>query len=498
MAALQRAGVRSLLTSPPPRRQSSDEKQSQDGRDARSHRRVRRRSSSPLLLSSPHRSAHTSAEHEDPSTFLSTSVLAPTLLQPVLSPLDLLQSRTLRHTFRNPHIEALAKTTLDLGESEGDLMKSVGGFWAALEVDDSEGKHSVLTAGLSLARAADSAREREDRKKRKHDALATAEDVAEGEASARSADAIAAEEAKLRRRRRHRSRTSFSPTILGSAGAGGTAFTNGGENGAPLLAASSISLDELNPAYYKLEDLFITGQGLPIPVLPPGGEFGPEGDELGVAAGDPTAPTTNEMMPADRVERSEITQKASAKDSSTGGPEKEGDSTASTQSAANANGKATVLDEMTEQGVQPEAQQPMQVDGEGRTNGDVSAQEAEHEQQQQQIVLPPHSQREILLASLNCLHELAADSSEYLDRLNEVRGRLCEVRRKRDRVWRALRIWALDRLEEQQGSSVPADEEGENAQEIESVAEREAEKGRRSNGRSSNILQRSRADADGV
>lgn len=63
------------------------------------------------------------------------------------------------------------------------------------------------------------------------------------------------------------------------------------------------------------------------------------------------------------------------------------------------------------------------------------------------MLLPPSSQREIMLAALSCLSDLEADSREYATRLEELRGRLAAVGRKRGEVWRALRIWAVRRVE---------------------------------------------------
>ncbi|CBQ71873.1 conserved hypothetical protein [Sporisorium reilianum SRZ2] len=60
-------------------------------------------------------------------------------------------------------------------------------------------------------------------------------------------------------------------------------------------------------------------------------------------------------------------------------------------------------------------------------------------------LLPAPEQRSIVLAALECLHDLAADSREYVDRLEEVRSRLAAVKRRRAQVWNAVRQWALDK-----------------------------------------------------
>ncbi|CAO1625055.1 unnamed protein product [Parajaminaea phylloscopi] len=443
IAALQRAGVRSLLTSPPPRRDGSQDTAAAAAQDPGNDLRSHRRSSSPLLHASPSKRIKGLHRDEDSSTFLSTSALAPALLQPVLSPLDLLQSRTLRHTFRNPHIEALAKTTLDLGESEGEVIKSVGGFLAALEVDDSEGKYSVLTAATSLARAKEASEERERQRKRRRDAAT--DDNRADEEGLHSTNVLPNGQEQKRRRRRRRSRASFSPSILGSAGAAGTSWPNGSAADGVVQTPPTgpISLDELNPAFYKLDDLFVTREGLPIPVMPPDGAGMVEGEEVG--------PTDNddERLPlAAGAPGAASEAQLNALHSTTDRPQQ--------------NGVGHIASEHKEEGANATAPNGPQGDGEQHDGaGPVTAgleqrpqgpDEAMQDEQQQQILLPPHSQREILLASLSCLHNLAADSSEYLDRLNEVRGRLSEVRKKRDNLWRALRLWALDRLEQQYGS----------------------------------------------
>lgn len=60
-------------------------------------------------------------------------------------------------------------------------------------------------------------------------------------------------------------------------------------------------------------------------------------------------------------------------------------------------------------------------------------------------LLPAQEQRSIVLAALECLHDLAADSREYVERLEEVRSRLAAVKRRRAQVWTAVRQWALDK-----------------------------------------------------
>lgn len=439
-----------MLTSPPPRREhikNEDEDGLRDGQ----------RSPSPLLPPSPKRQSAIEEEQ-----YLTTALLAPRLLHPVLSPIDLLQSRTLQHTFRNPHISALAKTTLDLSESEGEVVKSVGGFWAALELDESS-RYRVLRPGDQLTardkrglgdeqggRRSKAQRERERKRK-----------AAEKEAEARPPTGG---------RKRARTRTHFSPSVLGSAGAGGRAdHANAGE-------VSTVSFDELNPTFMKLDDLFITPNGLPIPVVPPPGsqsageesftdgmasgvaaEAAAEDESQGNAAGNQPA-EMNESSATKAAQASESKPEGQASQSEAGDgnvrqPEE------ANQAEQQQGGQASQDDQsMARDNDQPpDAPAESLADGAAATSPDAA--------QEQQLssaaagadgsgmTLSPQSQREILLASLSCLHDLASDSSEYLDRLNEVRGMLCQVKRKRDRVWRALRIWALQKLDEDENDA---------------------------------------------
>lgn len=71
--------------------------------------------------------------HEAPFVEESSTLLAPQLLRPILSPRALLQSHTLRHTFRNPHVVALSRTALDLRESEGNLSRALARCLGAME-----------------------------------------------------------------------------------------------------------------------------------------------------------------------------------------------------------------------------------------------------------------------------------------------------------------------------------------------------------------------------
>lgn len=274
IASLQRAGVRSLLTAAPP----------------------------------PHLAPPLCAPEDDllppssPPPHLTSTALAPALLRPVQTPRALLESHTLRHTFRNPHIAALSKTALDLRESEGGLGRALGRCFAELErfdwlpEDEGEGAEEE-----------------------------------EGDASMHSLSGAGASNGEASSSRKRRSVRG--PIDADAIGAEGTNLTS----------------DELNPSFGRLDELFVTPGGLPIPL-----------------GSDPNAP------PAP------LGEDASAP---------------------------------------PPAQ----------------------------AVLSVTQQRDVVRAALDCLHELGADSREYVERLDEVRARLAAVKRERAIVWDALRSWALSR-----------------------------------------------------
>lgn len=80
----------------------------------------------------------------------------------------------------------------------------------------------------------------------------------------------------------------------------------------------------------------------------------------------------------------------------------------------------------------------------------AASEDGQMDEQQQptdapQTVLTAAQQRDVIRAALECLHELGADSLEYVERLDEVRSRLAAVKQKRMQIWNALRVWALKR-----------------------------------------------------
>ncbi|WFD05936.1 hypothetical protein MVES1_001272 [Malassezia vespertilionis] len=64
---------------------------------------------------------------------LSAASLAPSLLLPVLSARALLESKLLKHNFRDPHLTALSRTALDLRESEHVMYRALGRCFGAME-----------------------------------------------------------------------------------------------------------------------------------------------------------------------------------------------------------------------------------------------------------------------------------------------------------------------------------------------------------------------------
>lgn len=63
----------------------------------------------------------------------------------------------------------------------------------------------------------------------------------------------------------------------------------------------------------------------------------------------------------------------------------------------------------------------------------------------EEMVLSADEQRDILYGGLECLNELYADSREYMERLEDVRLMLADVKRNRTQMWDVLRRWALQR-----------------------------------------------------
>lgn len=291
IAALQRAGVRSLLNAAP--------------------------LPHPALSAPPEFSTGPSHLIDSDMPGLTSVALAPTLLRPVLSPLALLQSHTLKHTFRNPHIAALGKTALDLRESESAVGRALGRAFSAMERVEDEQQFALEQAqeAESMAQEYDESAEGEDLEMKANGRSKVDGSVQDGMA------------------------------IDDEAGEGMTSSALLGDPD-PLAPTSAPGLD---PAFARLNALFITPGGLSIPM--PGSQ---SSDSLSSSQG-----------------------------------------------------------------------------------------------QQAHAVLTPVQQRDVVRAALECLNELAGDSREYVERLDEVRSRLAAVKRRRAQVWEALRLWALQREEEE-------------------------------------------------
>lgn len=294
-----------------------------------------------------------------------TASLAPLVLKPVTTPLDLLQSRTLKHTFRNPHIEALAKTALDLGETEADVGKCVGSLWAALEEDED------LIIGPKRRASPSSS---------KVDGTGSAVNGSGRRGAGGSS--------------RKRSRTGFSPGALGAAG-----------------ASSSRSMDELNPIFSNLEDIFITREDGGLRVSMPVQEGDAEAADVSAEQQSTVAEGSNAVKAATETQESEPSDV----------PMADGDG------------------------------QVDAVNGQAAEQTGGSPAPAAAAATAPSMLLTPANQRDILLASMSCLQELEADSSEYLERLQEIRSRLTEVARRRDQVWRAIKLWSVRQVEAQLG-----------------------------------------------
>ncbi|PWN46052.1 hypothetical protein IE81DRAFT_81716 [Ceraceosorus guamensis] len=286
MAALQRAGIQSLLKAAPYPHLSLPVPSAEERLDAALRR------------------GHLDHGGALKPELLTSTALAPTLLRPISTPRALLSSHTLRHTFRNPHIAALSKTALDLRESEGTLGRALGRCFADME-------RSVLPDSMRP--------------------------------SDMPPDSL--------------QMLPYNPPFLYVDTRGGP-FTHRAIDADAIGAdGTNLTADELNPSFERLDPLFVTSNGLPIPL-----------------GSDP-----NTIQP-------------------NGVPHEEND----------------------QSGLPPPAQ----------------------------AVLSPIQQRDVVRAALDCLHELATDSREYVERLDEVRARLAAVKRERTRVWQALRRWALDKEEE--------------------------------------------------
>lgn len=185
-----------------------------------------------------------SSTSDGPEENLSSTVLAPALLRPIQTARALLESHTLRHTFRNPHISALSKTALDLRESEGQLSRALGKAFGAMErvdpwvADSDEGEEENGQASSSSS-------------SHHQDATATSNGNGTTLPNGKS-QGVTGERTRERRLKRK----------------GPGAFTAGKYHvDADAIGAmgTNLTADEINPAFSKLDNLFVTKGGLAIP-----------------------------------------------------------------------------------------------------------------------------------------------------------------------------------------------------------------------------------------
>ncbi|KAK0545095.1 hypothetical protein OC846_005803 [Tilletia horrida] len=307
-----------------------------------------------------------------PENLTSTS-LAPTLLRPVLTPLALLESQTLRHTFRNPHIGALSKTALDLIESESVVSRALGRCFAAIESGGMPGWATYQEGGGSSRSTG-----------------------LPSQTPLESGDGFVGSEGE------HMARP-------------------GRQNSAGRRSAQSLSLSltNLSPALSQLEHLFITPGGIDVP----NGQFVGRPAEPQTAGGDEVPSASEGAAPSGAPMSAEGAQSESV----SGTVVENSNQTERTHEDGAAMNSSTLP-------VPPVGEPEM-------THLDVD------------------QQRALVRAALECLYELAQDSREYIERLQEVREKLAQVKIGRARIWGAVRGWALgeveDELEQRRNEQLP-------------------------------------------
>lgn len=271
---------------------------------------------------------------EEEKMALNAATLAPSLLRPVMSARGLLESKTLKQNFRNPHVTALSRTALDLCESEGMLNQALGRCFGAMERIHGQ-RAQGLTASKRQAQAQESV------------------DVAPGpterpEAHATTEPADQPVQNNLEPKPEEQPNTAEPSAQEGPSASQALQNEYANHYTAPTDHMEGFAAPDVTPPLSLLDSLFITPEGLTLP--------------------------------------------------------------ASLQ----------------------------QEDGKAHGEGSNA----------QTTTLSATEQREIVYASLECLNDLYSDSTEYMERLNEVREMLADVRRNRSAIWNVLRRWALQRDEE--------------------------------------------------
>ncbi|KAL9932635.1 hypothetical protein V8E36_008334 [Tilletia maclaganii] len=394
--------------------------------------------------------ATTTRTHPGPPNLTSTS-LAPTLLRPVLTPLALLESDTLRHTFRNGHIGALSKTALDLIESESVVSRALGRCFAALESGGQPGWGAYQDS------------EQRARKRRRKDAELP---LSRGESAVRSGKGKAAEEQQGQKARSSdmdqdedvKSAQGSAAAVDGAGenvGAGEAPTYDGASNpnvphdlnADPNLVPLGLAADGVTPLS-ELEMRARLGRQSNIGV---GGAFGSSAPSASMSLSD-FAPALNQL------EHLFITP---------GGIDIPLYHSPAPVDAGSSVSSGVPGVSFGVGGVNPLAGSPMVAEGSQGT-GDASGPSAPSlntAKEPPQGSLPPQSpagvgpaytnhldadqQRALVRAALECVYELAQDSREYIERLQEVREKLAHVKLGRARVWGAVRGWALGEVEDE-------------------------------------------------
>ena len=273
---------------------------------------------------------------EEEKMALNAATLAPSLLRPVMSARGLLESKTLKQNFRNPHVTALSRTALDLCESESLLNQALGRCFGVMERI-----HGLRAQDLTASKMQAQAQEES------MDVVSGPTEHSEAaHATTESADNRV--ENSLEPKPDEQAHTSEPTAQEGPSASQAMQNEYANHYTAPTDQTEGFAAPDVTPPLALLDSLFITPEGLTLPASPQ--------QRDGHA------------------------------------PEQGGDAKTTTFSAA--------------------------------------------------------EQREIVYASLECLNDLYSDSTEYMERLHEVREMLADVRRNRSAIWNVLRRWALQRDEE--------------------------------------------------
>ncbi|KAE8229773.1 hypothetical protein CF326_g5249 [Tilletia indica] len=409
---------------------------------------------------------------------LTSTSLAPTLLRPVLTPLALLESQTLRHTFRNPHIGALSKTALDLIESESVVSKALGRCFAAIESGGMPGWGAYMEA------------EERARKRRKDEDARLAAARAKGkqkEKTTAKASAAASKGDLLAGQSGGSDGVAPVPESSATAPAAAAKETDvvemqqdGTEKAQPLAQDGDVSMQDDSATMPVKDEPISNGQAALAPGQPHQGADvnGSTLDPLAAAASAPI-PAAPEPGPSSLLSELDLRTRSSTTGLPTpawhslsdlapalnqveqlfitpGGidiPIHNGvdagpfDAAATGASAAPATGGAN----LSQTGGSPTAAETMQDAASGMPGTSMTSFPSPQSSSAatQTTHLDADQQRVLVRAALECVYELAQDSREYIERLQEVREKLAQVKLGRARVWGAVRGWALGEVEDE-------------------------------------------------